>query len=256
MDQEKFNWKRLLITTLIVVISMGVAGGTVWFFKDKEVKALEQQNSLSFIAGNLDMYCNVEKRPTDRELEQYENLPGISQAKVETVDGVKQLTIGYSTGNGWATVGYPLDCKKSEANESNNNIGPKSIKDFELKKLTGESSSMGTFSEIQYADLTNDGKDEALVIFTYEGTGSIKNFYIFGVQNSEAKLLYSKKSLSKAQIAIETLRKEDGPVVTASWIDPNDPINIDKSNADMSVSENTSKQYRWNGSAFIELYMQ
>jgi hypothetical protein len=42
MEQEKFNWKRLLITTLIVVIAMGTAGGAVWYVMDMQAKQDEE----------------------------------------------------------------------------------------------------------------------------------------------------------------------------------------------------------------------
>jgi hypothetical protein len=46
MEQEtnsKINWKRLLITTAIVVATAGIIGGTVWYFMDREQKNKQQE---------------------------------------------------------------------------------------------------------------------------------------------------------------------------------------------------------------------
>ncbi len=133
---------------------------------------------------------------------------------------------------------------------------PKLIKEFDLKTLSSSNIIGRNYQKTLYGDLTGDGSDEAVVIFTYDGTGAYRDFYIYGVLNDQPKLLYAKEGIGKATVEIKTDSTNALPIVTAIWVDPNDPENINKPNSDMSPTRNTSRQYVWNGSAFIESYLQ
>ena len=130
------------------------------------------------------------------------------------------------------------------------------VRTADLQKLTGEKTTSGSFQTTIYKDFTGDGQEEALVRFTYSGTGSIVDFFVYGVVNNEVKELYNKKNLYKGQVSTVIPHAGETPVVTAHWIDPNSTVNQGKSNADLVGDENTSKQYKWDGSKFIESYLQ
>ncbi|MDD3480792.1 MAG: hypothetical protein PHW75_01005 [Patescibacteria group bacterium] len=68
MEKEKFNWKRLGITVVIVLLAVGATGGTTWYFMDKY--AQEQQNELEAQIEELRSQVNEEEAGEEETTEE------------------------------------------------------------------------------------------------------------------------------------------------------------------------------------------
>jgi hypothetical protein len=125
--KEKINPKRLGITIGIVLLTALVVGGAVWYVKDKEIKELNQTNSLEKLETLAASYCELTTRPSDDELITYaKGLPGISDAKIEVDKAAGRiLRIGYFPfdGGDWADQGWNLECGDTEQAATENREG-------------------------------------------------------------------------------------------------------------------------------------
>jgi outer membrane murein-binding lipoprotein Lpp len=93
-----------------------------------------------------------------------------------------------------------------------------------------------------YADLNNDNSEEALVVYKYGGTGSLIDFYIYGLKNGTPIQLFKQTNLYGGSISIK-----DGAVYV-DYTNLNSTINQGKPNSDLTTD--THIKFTWNGSIF------
>jgi|GEM_PF-1974231 len=128
-----------------------------------------------------------------------------------------------------------------------NKVAEKNIETIDVQTVTNEDKSTGRFLSTQYADINNDSKKEAVVVFVFDGTGQYNDVFIVGLVDNEAKVLYSKKTLSGANVGFSNTNPQH---LFVSWVDPNDAINSNKSNSEMVISK--QMDVVWNGNLFAE----
>ncbi len=116
---------------------------------------------------------------------------------------------------------------------------------LDLKSLTSENTSMGQFKETVFSDINNDGKIEAVVTFQIDGTGGMKDYFVYGPDGTGANLLFSEKGVGHGQL--ELLKDNKG--IAIKYVDEADSINQGKPNSDMVLSKEIL--YAWGGATFI-----
>jgi hypothetical protein len=113
--------------------------------------------------------------------------------------------------------------------------------------LNSEDGSGFTFGSVQYADLTGDGKEDAVVVLTYHtgGTQTTNYIYIYALDESgKPKLLDYCFTGDRAYSGLYGVHGEDGRLVV-DLFDPN------KSSADCCSSGFIETRYRWDGTRFV-----
>lgn len=149
---------------------------------------------------------------------------------------VSELKVRATTSNNESTT-------DTTATTSSNTVD---IKNLDLKSLAGEDMGLGKFLDTVYADVNNDGKNEAVLTFQQDGTGGYKDYFIYGLSGSSAKLLYSTRGVAHGQMTL--LKNNLGLHIV--YVDATDPINSGKPNSDMVASRSLS--VTWNGSIYLE----
>jgi len=216
--------KPLIKGLIAIMVTGGIVGGATYFVVNK--KATTDKNNLQTQIDDI-----------SRDLSDTKTALATAWEEANTV--IKNSTDSTTTTTATTT-----------------SVETVTVRNTNLQNLTGEKTTLGDFQTIIYKDFTGDGNEDALVRFTHLGTGSFVDFFIYGVVNNQVKELYSKKDLFKGQVSTVVDRHSGLSIVTAVWIDPDSAANVGKPNSDLTSDENTSKQYQWDGSKFVESYMQ
>jgi hypothetical protein len=102
-----------------------------------------------------------------------------------------------------------------------------------------------TLQEVKYADLTGDGKEDAIVVLRYYtgGTQTTNYVYIYSFADGHPKLLAYCHTGSRADFGLYGVYGEHGGLVF-ELLDP------EKSEGDCCSSGFVRTRYRWDGSRF------
>lgn len=113
-------------------------------------------------------------------------------------------------------------------------------------------------TEIGYCDLTNDKKEEAIVMLfpSHSGTGITSFFYIYTLQSNKPKLLWSFETGDRADGGFKEIYVEDSILVIEldgknKYIGGNLYAEDETSKGACCPTMYTRTRYKWNGKRFV-----
>ncbi len=128
--------------------------------------------------------------------------------------------------------------------EVDNEVASVSVRDVDFEEVFIEeieptSDSYETIGEIEYADLTGDGEEEAIFLAMTGGSGAGMGVFVYGYQNGDLKQLHKESGYSSYQFEI---RNQNRLKITA--VNMGSSQNRNKAHAEMARDVDKTYSYQ------------
>jgi hypothetical protein len=179
-----FDKKYLFIAGAILAIALIASGSYLYFSKKKTQKQetktteeVEEKQQVEPVPDNKTVYVRVNEGLRLRENPSYQSktlltLPYGAKLTVFNEQG-DWYGVNYEEKTGWCIKYYTTTEKPKEL----------SIRDVDFSKIISIKEGLNELQPVQYVDFNKDGYEEALVSVLFDGTGSYKEFYVYGYKD-------------------------------------------------------------------------
>lgn len=143
---------------------------------------------------------------------------------------------------------YPLNMEAVDEKDKN-----LTLKDGKSEK--SENSNAAEIGKVQYADLTGDKVDEAIVdvILTGEKDSKSNMIYVYTLEDEKPKLLWNFETKSGEKIGLKTISADNGKLLVemfgnAEFVDGKWKMTESKEKA---IENFTKTEFKWDGEKFV-----